>query len=103
LRLFHTRSSHALEAALVSLVNLRDLIVVLFELLDKLGGIELAVASASLDDLGLLLQCEVLPGEVWSDVLLEEGKDLVVRNSTWVGEVIDAGVLVLGQEDGGRE
>jgi len=84
-------------------VDLGDLEVVLLELLDKLGGVELAVASAGLDDLGLLVQCEVLPGEVWSDVLLEEGQNLVVGDGTWVGEVVDTGILVLGQEDGGRE
>lgn len=100
---FHTSSSHALEAALVSLVDLGNLVLVLLELIDKLGGVKLAVGSTSLDDLGLLVQCKVLPGEVWSDVLLEEGEDLVVGDSTGVGEVVDSGVLVLGHEDGGWE
>jgi hypothetical protein len=101
--LFHTSSSHSLEAALVSLVDLWNFETVLLELLGELSGIELAVAAASLDDLGLLLQCEVLPGEIWSDVFLEEGEDLVVGDGTWVGEVVDTGILVLGQKNGGRE
>lgn len=97
--LFHTSCGHSLEAQLVSLVNLWYLKLVLCELLDKLGGVELAVASSGLDDLRLLFQCEVLPGEVWSDVFLEESEDLVVGNGTWVGEVVDAGFLVLSEED----
>lgn len=99
----HTSGSHSLEAGRVSLVNLRNLIVILLELLDKLGGIQLAVASPSLDNLRLFLQSEVLPGEVGSNVLLEEAEDLVVGDCTWVGEVVDTGVLVLGHKDGGRE
>ena len=87
----------------VCLVNLRNLELVFLELVDELGGIELAVASAGLDDLSLLIKCEVLPGEVWTDVFLEEGKDLVVGDGSWVGEVVDAGILVFGHEDGGRE
>ena len=84
-------------------MNLRDLELVLLELADQLRGVELAVASAGLDDLGLLLQCEVLPGKVWADVLLEEGQDLIVGDSTRVGEVVDTSVLVFGHEDGGGE
>jgi hypothetical protein len=101
--LFHPRSSHALEALFVRLVNLRDLELILLELVDQLRGVKLAVASSSLDDFGLFIQCEVLPGKVWADILLEEGQDLVVGDGTWVGEVVDAGVFVLGKEDGGGE
>jgi hypothetical protein len=101
--LFYPRSSHALEALLVRLVNLRNLELILLELVDQLRGVKLAVASSSLDDLGLFVQCEVLPSKVWADVFLEEGQDLVVGNGTWIGEVVDAGVLVLGEEDGGGE
>jgi hypothetical protein len=92
-----------LEATLISLVDLWDLEVVLCQLLLKLGGVELAVAATSLDDLGLLLKGEVLPGEAGADVLLEQREDLVVRDSTWVGEVEDAGILVLSHKDRGRE
>lgn len=101
--LFRARSSHTLEAQLVRLMNFRDLILVLLELVDQLRGIELAVASAGLDNLGLLLQCEVLPGKVWANVLFEEGQDLVVRDSTRVGEVVDTSVLVFSHKDGGWE
>lgn len=101
--LFDTSSGHSLEASLVSLVDLWHLILVLSKLVDKLGSVQLAVGTSGLDNLGLLLEGEVLPGEVWSDVLLEESKNLVVRDGSRVGEVVDTGLLVLGQDDGGWE
>jgi hypothetical protein len=101
--LFSSTSSHSLEALLVRLVNLRDLEVILLELLDQLGSIELAVAATGLDDFGLLLEREVLPGEVWADVFLKEGENLVVGDCAWVGEVVDAGLFVLGEKDGGGQ
>ena len=88
-----------MEAGFISLVNLRDLKLVLLELFNQLSGIQLAVASSSFDDLRLLLQSKVFPRKIWSNVLLKQAEDLVVRNSTWVGEVVDTGVLVLGQDD----
>jgi hypothetical protein len=81
-------------------VNLGNLEAVLLELLNQFGGVQLAVTSSSLDDLGLLLQCEVLPCEVWSDIFLEKAQDLIVGDGTGVGEIVDAGILVLGHEDG---
>ena len=84
-------------------MNLRNLEVVLLELLDKFGSVQLAVASSSLDDLRLLLQCEVLPGKVWANIFFEEAENLVVGDGAWVGEVIDSGILVFRHEDGGRE
>jgi len=84
-------------------VDLWNLVVVFLELVDQLGGIELAVAASGLDNLGLLLQGEVLPCEIGADILLEEGKDLVVGDSSWVGEVEDSGILVLGHQDGSWE
>lgn len=101
--LFHPSSSHALEAASIRLVNLWHLVVVLGKLLGELGGVQTTVASAGLDDLALLLKCEVLPCEVGSDVLLEQAQDLVVRDSAWVGEVVDTGLVVFSHQDGGRE
>ena len=101
--LFCARSSHTLETQLVRLVNFWDLVLVLLELVDQLRGIELAVASAGLDNLGLLLQCEVLPGKVWANVLLEQGQDLIVGDGTRVGEVVDTSVLMFGQKNGGWE
>jgi hypothetical protein len=65
-----------------------------------LGSAITYVTSSSLDNLSLLVQGEVLPGELWTHVFLEQSKDLVVRDGTWVGEVVDAGLLVLSQEDG---
>lgn len=53
--LFSSASRHSLEAKLVRLMNLRNLKVVFLKLLDQLRGIQLAVAAAGLDDLGLLL------------------------------------------------
>lgn len=84
-------------------MHLWDLEVVLLKLGDQLGGIKLAVAASGLDDLGLLLQGEVLPGEIWTDVLLEKGKDLVVGDGAGVGEVVNASILVLREEDSGWE
>ncbi len=102
--LFDVRLSHALEALLVSLVNLWNLVLILLELVNQLGGVELAVASSGLDDLGLLFQCKVLPGEVWTDVFFEKRQNLVVGDGTWVREVVDTGLLVFGQENrGGQE
>lgn len=84
-------------------MNLWNLVLVLLELVDQFGGVELAIASSRLDDLGLLLQCEVLPGKVWTDVFLEKRQNLVVGDGTWVREVVDAGFLVFCQENGGGE
>jgi hypothetical protein len=84
-------------------VDLWHLVVIFAELLLELGGVQLAVRSSSLDNLCLLVQGEVFPGEVGAHVLLEESKDLVVGDGTWVGEVVDAGLLVLSQENGGWE
>lgn len=84
-------------------MNLRNLIVVFLELVLQLASVKLAVASACLDDLGLLLQTEVGPGEARTHVLLEQREDLVVGDGTWVGEVVDAGLLVLCEKDGGWE
>ena len=98
--LLNAGSSHALEALSVSLVDLWDLEIVFGELLLEFGGVEHAVGASGLDDLGLLLEGEVLPLKVWTNVLLEEGQDLVVGDGSWVGEVVDAGILVLSQKNG---
>jgi len=84
-------------------VDLWHFVVVFGELLLELVGVQLAVGSSSLDNLCLLVQGEVLPGELGADVLLEERENLVVGDGTWVGEVVDAGLFVLSQEDGGWE
>lgn len=84
-------------------MDLWDLVVVFLKLVDQLGGVQLAVAASSLDDLGLLLEGEVLPCEIRANVLLEESKDLVVGDGTWVGEVVDTGILVLSKQDGSWE
>lgn len=101
--LFGASSSHSLETSLVRLVNFWDLVPILAQLLDQLSGIQLAITSSRLDDLGLFLQCEVLPCEIWSHIFLEESQNLVVRNGSWVGKVVDTGIFVLGHEDGSRE
>lgn len=98
--LLHTGSSHSLETSLVCLVHLWNLILVLSKLVDKLSGVQLAVGASCLDNLGLLLESEVLPCEVWTDVLLEKCENLVVGNGTWIGEVVDTSLVVLGKDDG---
>lgn len=99
--LLSSGSSHTLEALSISLVDFWNLVVVLLKLVNKLGSIELAVGATSLDDLGLLLKGKVLPLERWTNVLLEEGKNLVVGNGSWVGEVEDTSGVVLGKDNGG--
>jgi len=96
-------SLHTLKALPVGVVDLGNLVVVLLELADQLVRVELAVAATSLDDLGLLLEAKVLPGVVGADNLLEQGEDLVVRDGAGVGEVKDAGVVVLSEENGAGE
>lgn len=84
-------------------MDLRNSVTILLELQLQLGSIQLAVATSSLDDLGLLIQGEVLPGELWANEFLEQSEDFIVGDGTWVGEVVDASLLVLSQEDGGWE
>jgi len=85
-------------------MNFWNLKVILLQLLDQLISIQLAVRSASLDNLGLLIQSKVLPCEVWADVFFEERKDFVVGDCSRVGEVVDTSIFVFGQEDGsGKE
>ena len=80
-------------------MNFRNLIPIFGQLLNQLCSIQLTITAAGLDDLGLFLQCEVLPGEIWSYVFFEEGQNLVVRDGTWVGEVVDSGFVMLGEGD----
>jgi hypothetical protein len=101
--LFNTSLGHALEALRISLVHLWDLKVVLLQFTDKLGSVELAVASAGLNDLVLLLESKVLPGEIGSDVLLEQSKNLVVGDCARVCEVVNTRLFVVCQEHRGRE
>jgi hypothetical protein len=101
--LLDSSSLHTLKALPVGIVDLGNLVVVLLELADQLVRVELAVAATSLDDLGLLLEAKVLPGVVGADNLLEQGEDLVVGDGARVGEVVDSGVVVLGQENGAGE
>jgi hypothetical protein len=84
-------------------MNLWNLEFVFLELIDQLRRVELAVASAGLDDLSLLFQCEVLPGEVGADIFFEEGQDFIVRDGARIGEVVNTSVFVLGHEDRGWE
>ncbi len=84
-------------------MNLRNLIVVLLELVHKLGGIKLAVAPTSLYNLRLLLQRKVLPGEARSNILFEEAQNFVMRNGARVGEIVDTGLIVLCQKNRGGE
>jgi len=48
-----------------------DFKAILLQLCGQFCGVELAVTSASLDDLALLLDGKVAPFEIWSNVLLE--------------------------------
>lgn len=93
--------NHTLEALLICIMDLRDLNTILSQLVDQLISIKHAVRASCLDDLALLVQREVLPCEAGTDDLLEQAKHLVVRNSTRVGEVVDASLVSLGKDDGG--
>jgi hypothetical protein len=66
-------------------MDLRDFVIVLLELTDKLVGIEETVGSTSLDDLALLFNSEVLPLEGRANVLFEESKDFVMGNGARIG------------------
>jgi len=52
--LFHTSLGHALEALSICLVNLGNLVIILFELLNYLSCVKLTIASPRLDNFGLL-------------------------------------------------
>jgi len=84
-------------------MDLWNLELILLQLLDQLVSIQFAVASSSLDNLGLLVQSKVLPREIRTNVFFEQGKDFVVGDCSRVGEVVDSGVFVLGEENGGWE
>lgn len=60
------------------------------------GGVQQVVGARRFDDLGLLLNSEVLPGEVGVDVLLVELQDFIVADGARVGVVHDACQLPLG-------
>jgi len=66
-------------------MDFRDRVVIFLELIDELSGVKFTVRPASLDDLALLLNGEVLPFKRRADMLLEQGKNFVVRNGTGVG------------------
>lgn len=53
-------------------------------------GVEEVVGAWGLDDLGLLLNVEVLPGELRVNVLLVQLHDLIVADAARVGVVHDA-------------
>jgi len=66
-------------------MDFRDRVVVFLELIDELSRVKFTVRPASLDDLALLLNGEVLPFKRRADMLLEQSKNFVVRNGTRVG------------------
>jgi hypothetical protein len=101
--LLNARGSHALKALGICVMNFWNLEFIFLELVHKLGGIELAIAAAGLDDLSLLLQSEVLPGEVWPNIFLEESENFVVGDGAWVCEVVNPGLIVLGEKNRGWE
>lgn len=79
------------------------MISIRLQLLLELGGVKLAIAPTSLDDLGLLLDRKVLPGEVGPNNFLEQRQNLVMADGTGIGEVVDASVFMLGHQDRCRE
>ena len=84
-------------------MHLRHLDPILPHLLHQLARVQHAVTPAGLDDPALLLEREILPREPGPDVLLEQGKDLVVADGARVGEVVDARLVVLREQDGTRQ
>ncbi len=61
--LFGAVLRHSDEALLVSFVDLRDLVVVLFQLVDELRRVKHTVGASRFQDLALLRLSEVLPLE----------------------------------------
>jgi hypothetical protein len=93
---------HALEAELVGGDNIVD-DNPLRHVPKELGGIELVVGSGGGNDLGLFLDGKVLVGVGGINVLGVQIKNLVVRDDTGVGEVVDAGQSLLGHGHRGGE
>ena len=62
----------------------------------QLPRIEHAITPPGFNDVGLLLQSEVLPGEGWAHDVPVEGQDFVVGDGARVGEVVDAEFGVRG-------
>jgi hypothetical protein len=60
------------------------------------GGIQEVIGAGGLDDLGLLLHAEVLPGELGVHVGLVQLHDLVVADGARVGVVHDPSQAPLG-------
>ena len=93
---------HALEAKLVGGNNIVD-DNSFRHVLEELGGVELVVGSGGGNDLGLFLDGEILVFVGGIDVLCVQIQDLVVRNDTGVGKVVDTLEALLGHGQGGGE
>ena len=84
-------------------MNLRHLIIVFLQLVDQLCDVQLAVRPPSFDNLALFLKGKVCPFKRRPDMLLEKGKDFIVRDCTGVGEVVDSSVIMLCKQNTGRK
>ena len=94
---------HPREAPLIRLVHLWDFKPILPQLLHQLRRVKFAITPARLDHLTLLLEREILPRKARPDVLLKERQDFVVTDGARVGEVVDAGFVVGGEQERARE
>mmetsp|Transcript_49486 Transcript_49486/g.141873 ORF Transcript_49486/g.141873 Transcript_49486/m.141873 type:complete len:384 (-) Transcript_49486:503-1654(-) len=65
----------------------------------QLHGRELVIRSAGLDDLRLFFDRKVFPTASWVDVFLIQLQNLVVRDGSWVAEVVDASLPTQGEFD----
>jgi len=63
-------------------VDFWDRVAIFLKLIDELSRVKFAVRPASLDNLALLLNREVLPFKRRADMFLEQGKNFVVRDGT---------------------
>jgi hypothetical protein len=84
-------------------MHLRHLDPVLPHLRHQLACVQLTIAPPGLDDLALLLEREVLPLKARPHVLAEEREHLIVADGARVCEVVDARLVVRGEQDGARQ
>jgi hypothetical protein len=86
---------HPLEAQIVGLVNFVDFDA-LRHVSKKLRRVKFIVGSRCFDDHGLFLNSKVFVRVRRVNVLDVQIQDLVVRNDSWVGKVVDTGQSLLG-------
>lgn len=84
----HTHKYEQILAHILSLSPLHSLSHTYTPSKPETCSYEFRVRARRLDDLCLLLEIKVLPGEIRVDVLLVQAEDLVVGDRPGIGEVV---------------